>query len=164
MTPIDINEKRKEVQIGDITSAEHLDVNNRPKLLVWSAADEGGVDRLTEAYTKHFLSHSFLRDEESEEYLENLAYTLSSRRSKVPWRIFAISDSPSPLQDLKGILTKPVRAASRINVGFVFTGQGAQWPEMGRDLLRYPVFKESLVEGDRYLQTLGCGWSLIGKQ
>ena len=39
----------------------------------------------------------------------------------------------------------------------VFTGQGAQWPQMGRQLFRAnPVFKESLQKLDENLQSLGA--------
>lgn len=54
-----------------------------------------------------------------------------------------------------------LRSRSAPVISFVFTGQGAQWSGMGRELLGYPVFRTSLEQATKYLQTLGCSWSLI---
>jgi acyl transferase domain-containing protein len=43
----------------------------------------------------------------------------------------------------------------------VFTGQGAQWYAMGRELIEpYPVFKATLFEAESYLNDFGTDWSL----
>ncbi|KAL8887313.1 MAG: hypothetical protein Q9215_005100 [Flavoplaca cf. flavocitrina] len=45
---------------------------------------------------------------------------------------------------------------------FVFTGQGAQWYAMGRELMHtYPVYTESLLLANDVLASHGCEWSLI---
>ena len=54
------------------------------------------------------------------------------------------------------------RSRSMPVLSFVFTGQGAQWSGMGRELLGHHVFRASLEQASRYLQGLGCKWSLIG--
>ena len=44
----------------------------------------------------------------------------------------------------------------------VFTGQGAQWHAVGRELIMaYPPFKASLEEDEIYLKELGADWSLL---
>jgi acyl transferase domain-containing protein/NADPH:quinone reductase-like Zn-dependent oxidoreductase len=44
----------------------------------------------------------------------------------------------------------------------VFTGQGAQWYAMGRELITtYPVFGASIKEADAILKDLGADWSLM---
>jgi zearalenone synthase (highly reducing iterative type I polyketide synthase) len=54
------------------------------------------------------------------------------------------------------------KAASAPRVGFVFTGQGAQWAQMGWDLMIYSVFASSIQEADKYLtQGLHSSWSVI---
>lgn len=52
------------------------------------------------------------------------------------------------------------QAADKPVLGFVFTGQGAQWAGMGRELLEYSVFKDSITRSDHYLREVGCTWSL----
>lgn len=51
-----------------------------------------------------------------------------------------------------------------LQLGFVFTGQGAQWHAMGRELYGqhgYAVYKSALERADRCLHKLGAQWSLI---
>ena len=59
---------------------------------------------------------------------------------------------------------KPRRSSKRPRLGFVFTGQGAQWHAMGRELIdQYPVFKATLIEVERQLKSFGASWSLLGE-
>ena len=94
-----------------------------------------------------------------------LAYTLCQRRSSLPWKIAVSAATSSELiQKLSSSDLRPVSAFREPRVSFVFTGQGAQWHAMGRELLRvYPVFVSTLVTADEYLQSLGASWSLIDK-
>ncbi|KAF4629252.1 hypothetical protein G7Y89_g8896 [Cudoniella acicularis] len=131
-----------------------------PKLLVWSASEEEGLDRLAAVYSKHF-ERLALQESEVQVYLTNLAYTLSMRRSSLSWKSFTVTNSPSKLGNLQDLLSKPVRSSLSSNIGFVFTGQGAQWPKMGEGLLVYPTFRKSLEEADGYLRAIGCEWSLL---
>lgn len=51
-----------------------------------------------------------------------------------------------------------------LQLGFVFTGQGAQWHAMGRELYGvngYAVYKAALERADRCMRKLGSSWSLI---
>ncbi len=97
---------------------------------------------------------------------EDLAYTLARRRSKLPCRLAVRADTLDELvTKLNAIKTEPKRASSSpVNIGFVFTGQGAQWHAMGRELIeRYPVFKKALEDADNCISSLGSSWSIIGK-
>lgn len=130
-----------------------------PRLLVWSAADEEGLARIAASYSAHFSTHEMDAD-----ILDDLAYTLSSRRSALPWKSFVVADSLSVLKNLEGAMSKPVESLSfKPSLGFIFTGQGAQWHAMGRDLILFPVFLESLTRSEDCLTRLGCKWSLAGK-
>jgi acyl transferase domain-containing protein len=95
---------------------------------------------------------------------EDLAYTLNERRSKFPWKISATA---SNLKELKAVFLKDdlaiVEATSTPRLGFVYTGQGAQWFGMGRELiLKYPVFSASLQQAETVIRKLGSSWSLLG--
>lgn len=44
----------------------------------------------------------------------------------------------------------------------MFTGQGAQWPGMGRELIEnYPVYKTSLVDSAATLKEFDTSWDLL---
>ena len=90
--------------------------------------------------------------EKSPDQLESLAYTLSERREHLKLRGFGITNGSSPFQLISH--TKDQRQGSG-KVAFIFTGQGAQWVHMGRELIReYPTFRESINTMDQVLQSL----------
>ena len=131
------------------------------KLLVWSAADEGGLARLVAAYHMQFMKAPlYVLDEPR--YLEALSYTLALRRSCLPWRAYAVAESMSALKDLAALVSRPVRSTKKLGLAFVFSGQGAQYRGMGRELLSYPIFRNTLRSIDDIFRELGCKWSLIG--
>ena len=79
------------------------------------------------------------------------------------WRSFALTSSVSGiLSTLENDLSKPTRIANAPRLGFILTGQGAQWPAMGRELLDFPVFNQSLQAADLFLRRLGCTWNMTG--
>ncbi|GLA95297.1 type I Iterative Polyketide synthase (PKS) [Aspergillus tubingensis] len=141
----------------------HLHINGNAfpsqeatKLLVWSAADEKTASRIAQGY-KDFLSEH--TESRSPAYLEALAFTLSRRRSQFPWRTFCVSD---PSQGLGNLSVPPaVQVNSKLQVCFVFTGQGAHWVGMGKELLDYDVFRRSLEESDTLLHNVGCQFSVL---
>ncbi|EMR67052.1 putative polyketide synthase protein [Eutypa lata UCREL1] len=57
--------------------------------------------------------------------------------------------------------SKPMRPAQNLTMMFVFTGQGAQWFAMGRELLAYPTYKRGLIQAASHLKSLGCDWDLL---
>lgn len=131
------------------------------KLFVFSAADQNGLTRLTALFAPHLSRRvSTLK---SEKYFENLANTLGTRRSTLRWRTYAVASSLQELGDvLENCLAKAIRSADTRNLGFVFTGQGAQWHAMGSELKIFPAFRESLDNLEVILRELDCTWSLQG--
>ena len=146
-----------------IQASGHGKNAGRPKLLVWSAADEDGISRLVSIYSDHF-AQLCSGDGGSQDYLEGLACTLATRRSSLPWKSFAVASDVFSLTELRTKLSQPSRSADTLGLGFIFTGQGAQWHAMGRELLIYPVFRNSLLTAGEELRGQGCQWSLLGTQ
>ena len=96
---------------------------------------------------------------------DSLAYTLGSRRSNFQWRLATSSASIVDFAEtLKQQNLNPTRASSLLTVCFVFTGQGAQWLGMGRELtMQYPVFARCMQRADECCAKMGATWSLTGK-
>jgi acyl transferase domain-containing protein len=94
---------------------------------------------------------------------DNLAYTLGSHRSKLEWAVSHVASDFEELgRKLSATDVKPTRSSRNARVGFVFTGQGAQWPRMGLELMGYATYRESVEAADKYLsQQLNCRWSVI---
>ena len=98
--------------------------------------------------------------------IQNLAYTLTERRSIFHWRGFLTLGEESFATDVSTERFKPtIRQAHETDLPlvFVFTGQGAQWAGMGKELLeRYKIFKDSLVRSQEELSLLSQppSWSL----
>ncbi|KUJ13246.1 reducing type I polyketide synthase [Mollisia scopiformis] len=144
---------------GILDTSHNIDAKTNAKLLTWSAADESGVYRIANELGEHF-AHLMETGQEAT-FLDDLAFTLNLRRSSLPWKSYLVADSVSTLQDIQGQMSKPMQLpATRRNLGFVFTGQGAQWYAMGRELRIYPVFEKSLSHAQICLATIGCDWVL----
>lgn len=131
-------------------------------------------------YLVPLTSHSAKAGELSEEtlktYLNNtedstiadLAFSLSTRRTLHQQRSFVVANDKTGLVDQ---LTTPRPAApwtvaknSVPKLGFIFTGQGAQWFAMGRQLIEEcPHFRQSLQRCDAILKSLPDApeWSIL---
>jgi len=93
----------------------------------------------------------------------NLAYTLGQRRSQLQWRaaIPAIN-SFELIEAINGDKLTTGKEVEPLRIGFIFTGQGAQWYAMGRELYdQYPTFANSITTADHFMSELGAEWSLI---
>lgn len=86
----------------------------------------------------------------------DIAYTLGERRTKHVSRGYFLASQSTLSEDLRYENFRSNGSAS-VNhpIGFVFTGQGAQWAQMGKELLEeLPVFKESIMSLDSTLKKL----------
>lgn len=142
-----------------LTEESTMPEDRGPKLLVWSARDENGLRRLAADYQDYFGSLE-IRPSQASQFLDDLAYTLTSRRTSFTWKTFLIAGLVSDLTRMEDCLSIPQKVTSEPSLGFVFTGQGAQWAGMGRELLRHGVFERSLREAEAYMAELGCQWRL----
>ncbi|EUC31174.1 hypothetical protein COCCADRAFT_6898 [Bipolaris zeicola 26-R-13] len=124
-----------------------------PQLLVFSAFDQDGVSRMCKAYAEYLPKMT--------DSLYNLSYTLASKRSRFSWRAAVVASSGQSLEDKLSEGQPATRSLDQPGLGFVFTGQGAQWALMGTELMQYLAYRQSVECADAYLKTLGCEWSVI---
>lgn len=136
----------------------------RPFLLPFSAHDRPTLLRNIAAYGDVVASYS----------LVDLSYTLATRRSVLSSKAFTVVrpvDFEGAFQDVNSSFTfaETKKAGSSSNnkekptLGFVFTGQGAQWARMGAELIAYSrVFRQAIRELDTALEELydGPAWSI----
>ncbi len=133
---------------------------NTKMLFVFSTQDQDGLLRQRQALAKYLSARDTKSDIDS--LLGDLAFTLSEKRSRLPWKSSIIASSVDELiQSLDYKDHSAVRSTVEPRIGFVFTGQGAQWAMMGMELMCYKIFRESVQTADAYLKTLGCPWSAI---
>lgn len=138
------------------------EIPDSPALLLFSAFDEKTLEKLVSQIKRHVSSLPLSSKFSSRQALNDLAFTLSERRSRLPWKTFAVCNSVDEAQSkLSKFPLKAVKSRSSLRLGFVFTGQGAQYAQMGQQLLVYPVFKESLKAAETYFRSLGSNWFLL---
>ncbi|GME26749.1 beta-ketoacyl synthase [Neofusicoccum parvum] len=78
-----------------------------------------------------------------------------------PWTFAVAAESVEELNEAISDPTRTTCPTSVPTVGFLFTGNGAQWYAMGRELLAYPVFKESVELASDFIASLRCPWSVF---
>ena len=132
-------------------------------LFVLTSFDQDGISRSRDKYTQYLVSKAERQAPIEEGFLRDLSFTLGFKRTHHPWRSFGIAKSFKSLQKAFEAGPAAVRAKSEPRLAFIFTGQGAQWPAMGMELMAYPAFQQSIFAADRYLNELGCSWSLACK-
>ena len=97
------------------------------------------------------------------DWLQDMAFTLSMRRSLFDWRVAIPASSGAELVEaLRDASLEPSKTSGKPRLAFVFTGQGSQWYAMGRELMAYAVFAETMHTADRCIKDLGARWSLLG--
>ena len=151
------------------TSSKELDYfankgwSSPAKLFIWSSNEQSGTGRAADLYRNYLLEKlDSASDKMQVQLLDKLARTLASRRSIFPWRSFAVASTTKELCDvLENPPVKAKRASKASKLGLIFTGQGAQWYAMGRELCTYQTFLQSLEEASAYLVSIGATWSLL---
>ena len=139
----------------------------QPSLFCWSTDDEKGMTRLCEKYAQYVSSiesyHASADDDRS--LTDDLWYTLAHRRSTLKWKSWCLASTIEELhQKLTNGISRPIGSSKAPQMAFVFTGQGAQWHAMGRELWTYEVYRESIQRANACLASAGCSWSVIGKR
>ena len=101
---------------------------------------------------------------DSTKFLESLAHTLNLHRTAFNWRLAVVAGSAGDIiNGLSQPSLEPRRALYDPRLAFVFTGQGAQWFAMGRELIhRFSIFKNALLIAETHFKNLGAPWTLTG--
>jgi len=129
----------------------------QPCTLVFSANDAKSIKGYCKAICEHLSNPSVAVK------LPDLAYTLSERRSRHFHRAFVVADNTNINE---GAFTFGKKNTDAPRIGFIFTGQGAQWSQMGKGIIEtFPVAKALINRLDHVLQALPKppSWSLLSK-
>ncbi|GMF92903.1 unnamed protein product [Aspergillus oryzae] len=111
------------------------------KLLLLSAGHSDSLTKMQNNYQDYIAKHP--------DRLSDLEYTLAERREHLPVRGFCISNGNHDEAFVSPSFTSQLQK----KVAFVFTGQGAQWAGMGRELLKScPEFVHDIRQMDKLLQ------------
>ena len=131
-------------------------VKDNAQLLVVSARSEAALKKRVEDIVKYIS--------ETPSKMRDLAHTLGVRREHLSNRAFAVVQPCSAKQVSSTDFR--LRKALESKVTFVFTGQGPQWPEMGKSLMEsFQGFRDDIRSLDSVLQSLDAkpDWRLEGK-
>lgn len=127
-----------------------------PHLLPFSAKHPKALKKMVEDHQSYLLSNP--------SRLSDMSYSLGLKREALNQRAFVVTngiDDWSPVYSSRPLPREPPKTV------FVFGGQGAQWAEMGKELImNVPKFRASLQAMDDFLHKLPDGptWSLIGER
>ncbi|KAI1121261.1 hypothetical protein F5Y10DRAFT_256700 [Nemania abortiva] len=88
-----------------------------------------------------------------EYYLTDLAYTLNLRRTKFAHRTYVVAREGRELEAFSAAASQAGSSMKKpVSIGFLFTGQGAQWIGMGKAALQeFPVVLDTIQHLDRVL-------------
>jgi acyl transferase domain-containing protein len=128
-----------------------------PKLFVLSASTEKALLSTSENLKKWAVNHEL-----NLHTLRGLSYTLGVHRSTLAFRRAIVASTSMELLEELDEMVLPKRATTHAPLTFVFSGQGAQWHAMGRELIRSSqCFRHSMMAMDDTIREQGSSWSLI---
>jgi acyl transferase domain-containing protein len=135
--------------VGEASSVPAITtVPDRPlHILVLSARTKAALKEVISRYEKHLAGHP-------EQRLQDICFTANAGRSHFAHRFSAVAaDVPKMQERLQAYREGTQSLPGRLRVAFLFTGQGSQYPEMGRQLYETcPSFRASMDRCDEILK------------
>ena len=129
--------------------------NTLPQLLVFSAKTQ-------ESLRQQFLNNTQYLEKYPDRVFD-MAYTLNQRREHHVYRTFCTVGSDGAMGRAAATAKTPTTIPDLV---MVFSGQGAQWPRMGKELILTNVnFRRDIGEMDSILRSLQHppAWSIEGQ-
>lgn len=141
-------------------AAEDVEVDPKQKLFLISANDKESLRNRIKDFGIYFQQHPEVFEKS---LCANFAYTLGNKMSQLSYRVGVCATSLDELGiRLAQLKINPSRVLGVPIYSFVFTGQGAQWAQMGIPLMYdYPVFESAIIRANKCLRDLGAEFSLI---
>ncbi|ENH75836.1 Lovastatin nonaketide synthase [Fusarium oxysporum f. sp. cubense race 1] len=132
-------------------------IDSTPQLFVVSASTEKALLSTLEN-TKQWAKTHLLNPQT----LRSLSYTLGVRKSVLSFRRAIVASTCMELLEELDQMVHPKRATTLAPLTFVFSGQGAQWHAMGRELINSSLcFRQSMMAMESTILSEGGSWSLI---
>lgn len=162
-------------EVGSVKPAQKLDIVENLKLrgnaiidamkieqhlYLFSASDRTSLQRQITAVAAYSMERPYTI---YPHLLKALAFTLGQRRSVLAWKVAVPAATMDELVfNLKGAAITPIKSSEVPRIGFLFTGQGSQWPAMGKALYyKYPTYAVAIRKAEGALADFGASWSLV---
>lgn len=144
------------LQEAPARSPEPLKTERPVHILTLSAKTEPALKQLGTSFAQHLADHPTAP-------VADLAYTANSGRAQFSHRLVIVADSSQEMQDKlagwtanqasAGVFRGEFQGTARPKIAFLFTGQGAQYVNMGQQLYQtQPTFRQTLDQCNELLQ------------
>ncbi|KAL4762391.1 type I polyketide synthase [Aspergillus foveolatus] len=154
---------------GRLSLGRHLQLtyhSEKPRVFMVSGASEKACQRVC-ARLARYLVVNHRNSINPDALLARLAHTLAKQSVHAFRVIFVASELDEVIKELITASHSPIPRREKFGqhrIALIFSGQGAQYAEMGRDLLKsYPSFVRSLERARQQLSRLGCTWDLLSE-
>ncbi|KAK4105143.1 polyketide synthase 3 [Parathielavia hyrcaniae] len=145
-----------------------------PRIFILSAATQKACQRMCTRLARYLVTQQHLDSPCPGLLLSQLSFTLS-KRTKLPHAVTLVARTVDEL--VAQLLAAAVNQVPQIGgfadssnaerprgIAFIFSGQGAQYAEMGRQLLhRFPAFFRAMERARACLAQLGCAWDPVSE-
>lgn len=147
---------------GSALNKSRCKATSGPQLFLYSAHEKAGVQRIIQSHLPYLKS----KEKVDQSFFRDYAYTLGCRRSSLEWKHAIVAESwedlIGKLQSVNESLFKRTSRNEPPKICFLFCGQGAQYAQMGKELMDFEVFRDTLEAASHYMKdTLGSQFDLL---